>query len=222
MHALALDGVEVAFGTRAVLRGLGLRISPGEVVAISGANGAGKSTLLRVAAALVVPQTGRVRVLGIDAVRAVRAGYVAWCGGGDSAWTRRLTLRASLAFHGRLRGRSGREIHASIEEWAARLGFADHLDERAERCSSGIRQRAALARALLGRPRLLLLDEPLRGVDAASALQLATAVRARLGDAAALWVSHDAAELRAVGDRRLVLEQGRLAAPAPPRLACVA
>jgi ABC-type multidrug transport system ATPase subunit len=209
MHALAYDGVTVAFGSRVVLHGIDLRVAPGEVVAIAGANGAGKSTLLRLAASILAPSAGRVCVCDGDPLRAVRRGDVGWCSG-DPGWTRRLTLRAALRFHAGLRGGAQACAESSIEGWAERLGFRDHLDLRAELCSSGIRQRAALARALWGRPRLLLLDEPLRGIDASSALPLAAALRDARAGAAVLWVSHDADERALVADREVRLDAGRV------------
>lgn len=219
MPGLLLQGVAFAFGPRRVLEGVDLRVGRGEVVAVAGANGAGKSTLLRIAAGLLVPADGRAEVDGRDAVRAARAGWVSWCGAGEAAWTRRLSLGQGLAFHARVLGLSARETRERIAALAPVLGIAGHLGTRADQCSSGLRQRATLARALLGRPRVVLLDEPLRGVDAGSVLPLAAAVRASLADAAVLWVSHDADELALVATRSLRLRGGLIASE---RLASVA
>lgn len=219
MSGLVLEQVGFSFGPRRVLGGVELRAEPGEVIAIAGPNGAGKSTLLRVAAGLLRPASGRSTVDGADSLKASRAGAVSWCGGGEAAFTRRLTLRAALVFHARILGLDAAETRDRIDGLATTFGIAEHLDARADQCSSGLRQRGAVVRALLGRPRVVLMDEPLRGVDAGSVLPLAAAMRTQLAGAAVLWVSHDADELALVATRTLHLRDGRLAAE---RLASVA
>jgi ABC-type multidrug transport system ATPase subunit len=177
---------------------------------ISGPNGAGKTTLLRVIAGLLLPTAGVVRVLGQPADRARRAGCIGWCGNGDGSWIRRLDLRAGLSFHGRAGGLGRASAAARIDELAERLGFRGHLDIPADQCSTGIRQRAALARALLLRPQVLLFDEPLRGIDAPSQTEILGTLRPELAGRTVIWVSHSQEELRAIGERRAVLRGGAL------------
>jgi ABC-type multidrug transport system ATPase subunit len=204
---LAIRNLEVCFGTRQVLRGASLQVEAGEVVGLTGANGTGKSTLLRVAA-------GLLRRIG-------------WSTSGEASFTRRLSLGSNLETIARLAGLDSRTARGRIESLAERLGFREHLRAPADQCSSGIRQRAALGRALLHTPRLLLLDEPLRGVDAASAPGLAQSLRAGWQREAVVWVSHSREEPAAVANRTLVLEAGVLHshtlaagfAIAPPSLA---
>lgn len=189
------------------------------LIMLKGENGSGKSTLLRILAGLLEPGRGRVRVAGLSPAGARAAARVGWCGGGDGGFSRRLPLRADLELHGRLLGLSGRGLGRRIEELAERLGFASHLGLAAERCSTGLRQRAALARALLHDPPVLLLDEPLRGVDPASALGLADELRRARSPASAVWVSHSPAEFARVADRVLELRSGRLAGATRARAA---
>lgn len=207
---MEIEDVQLDFGERPVLRGATLRVAPGEVVGLTGANGVGKSTLLRVACGLLRPRRGRAAVDGIEAPRARRRGWIGWSPPGEASFTRRLTLRANLAAAARLSGLRGAAADARVEDLAEAFGFALHLDVAAERCSSGTRQRAALARALLHRPRLIALDEPLRAVDARSAPLLAKALREAGADRAMLWVTHSVRELDGIADRVLVLEDGRL------------
>jgi heme ABC exporter ATP-binding subunit CcmA len=168
---LEARGLRRSFGGLRVLRGVDLTVRPGEAVVVAGPNGAGKTTLLRVLAGLMRPEAGEVRVLG----RPVR---------GDGAAGRRalglvshqsllyddLTLAQNLTFAARLY-RLPRPADTAREALAA-AGLAARADESPRRLSRGMTQRAAIARALLHRPRVLLLDEPFTALDAAAAERL--------------------------------------------------
>jgi ABC-2 type transport system ATP-binding protein len=210
MGAIRLDRLAQHLGHREVLRAITFQMSPGEVLGISGPNGAGKTTLLRVIAGLLLPTAGTVRVLGQAPDHARRSGSIGWCGSGDGSWVRRLDLRGGLSFHARAGGLGRPAAAARIDELADRLGFRSHLDVPAERCSTGIRQRAALARALLLRPPILLFDEPLRGIDGPSQTEILSVLRSELAERTVIWVSHSREELAAVGHRSAVLTSGSL------------
>jgi len=171
-------GVRRSFGRVRVLHDIDLSLSAGEVLAVAGPNGAGKSTLLRVLAGLMRPSAGEVRVLG---------GILA----ADAAESRRqigllshqtllyddLTLLENLTFAARLYGMSRPKEAAREALDAAELG--PRADDLPRRLSRGLLQRAAIARALLHRPRVLLLDEPFTALDAASANRLRATLGAR-------------------------------------------
>ncbi|HYB13213.1 MAG TPA: ATP-binding cassette domain-containing protein [Myxococcota bacterium] len=210
MGAIRLERLAQHLGEREVLRAITLHVRPGEVLGMSGPNGAGKTTLLRVIAGLLLPTSGVVRVLGQTPDHARRSGCIGWCGSGDGSWSRRLSLRAGLAFHARAGGLGGRASATRIHGLAERLGFSSHLDVPADRCSAGIRQRATLGRALLLRPLVLLLDEPLRGIDTASQAEILGRLRPELEGRTVIWVSHSLEELRAVSDRQVELRGGCL------------
>ena len=210
MPVLQVDDLAMRFGERPVLENLALRVERGELVALRGANAAGKSTLLRLCAGLLLPRVGRVRVAGRSPDAARRRSWIGWSDGGERSFIRRLSLCSNLLLCTRLAGYGDRVGRARIAEQAELLEFESHLEVSAERCSTGLRQRAALARALITGSKLLLLDEPLRGVDAESSLRLALRVRQWARDRAVLWVSHRPDEVAAVGDRSLRLECGRL------------
>jgi ABC-type multidrug transport system ATPase subunit len=210
MGAIRLDRLAQRLGHREVLRAVTLQLVRGEVLGLRGPNGAGKTTLLRVIAGLLLPTAGVVRVLDQPADRARRAGCIGWCGSGDGSWIRRLDLRGGLSFHARAGGLGRAAAAIRIDELAERLGFRSHLDTPADRCSSGIRQRAALARALLLRPPVLLFDEPLRGIDAPSQAEILSTLRTELAGRSVIWVSHSQEELSAISDRSAVLTGGRL------------
>lgn len=210
MNALDAVGVAKDYGPVRALDGIDLSLAPGEIALLRGPNGAGKSTLLRVLGALTRPTHGSVRVLGRDpfssrdaAVRA-RLGFL----GQDAALYGELTVAENLRFAARLRGVEEREL----ERIAELVDLGPVLDRRARTLSSGFRRRVGLARALLGEPAVILLDEPWNGLDAASAerlTRLLESLRSRGG--AALVASHATAGALPKFDRELVLARGRLA-----------
>lgn len=209
---LALERVTRAFGPLVALDEVDLEVPAGSWVALMGANGAGKTTLLRLLAGLTIPTEGRVRIAGIDR-RAAGAGIRALLGyvGHQSLLYAELTVRENLAFHADLHGLD-RQV---VEDVAARLDVTHALDRRARELSRGTTQRAALARALLHDPAVLLLDEPFTGLDLDSADRLA-AILADLharGRTLVLTV-HDPVHA-ALAERLVVLHEGRVIADEP-------
>ena len=158
LSAVETEGLEKRFGRVRALRGLDFALEPGSLVRVAGPNGAGKSTLLRILAGLTRPTRGSLRVDGTDpfgahAVRArAQTGYL----GQSAGLYAELTVGENLGFNAELRGLPADSIEQAIES----LGLESVRDLRVQTLSQGFRRRAGLARALLGRPALLLLDEP--------------------------------------------------------------
>lgn len=199
---LAFREVSRRFGPLRALDAVTFRLAPGTLTALVGANGSGKSTLLRIAATLDEPTAGQVVVEGAED-GAARRRQVGWLGQEPGLYED-LTVRENLAFLAAFHGRAG-----EVEAAAARFGIAHRLDQRVRRLSRGERQRAALARATLCGP-LLLLDEPTTALDPEAA-EAAVRALADLRDGRTLLVAtHDAALIRAA-DRVLRLAGGRLA-----------
>ncbi|MEM7411655.1 MAG: ATP-binding cassette domain-containing protein [Myxococcota bacterium] len=204
----------MGFGPQAdLLRELAFQVGAGETVGIQGANGVGKSTLLRLAAGLLRPRRGQIRVLDAEAPVARRRGWIGWCHP-DTGFLRRVSLRTNLATLTRFDRSPSASLADRLETLAEGLGLTPYLEVPCERCSSGTLQRARLVQVLLRSPRVALLDEPLRGIDAASRPGVARFVRRQLGAAACLWVSHSQDELDGVADKALTLHDGRLHAGA--------
>jgi sulfonate transport system ATP-binding protein len=201
--ALHLSGVGKSYGARAVLRGVDLQVAPGEFVAIVGRSGCGKSTLLRLLAGLEAPDAGTVTVGGPghnDARDAVRvmfqdARLLPW---------KRVLDNVALGLP-----RDGAEQAATV---LAQVGLADRAGEWPAKLSGGQRQRVSLARALVHRPRLLLLDEPLGALDALTRIEMQALISAlwQAFGFTALLVTHDVSEAIALADRVVLIEDGRI------------
>jgi heme exporter protein A len=209
--AVQLTELAQRLGHRWALRGVTLRVEPGEVVAIVGPNGSGKTTLLRVVGAVLHPTRGSGQVFGRDLVGEADAiREVAGMLGHATGLYDDLTAAENLGFALRMYGESPSEV--SIDRALEAVGMRQHASERVRGLSSGMRRRVALARLLLRRPRLLLLDEPYNSFDAAGVVVVDTLIRdtARAGGAA-LLVTHDLDRTGGAGyDRVLRLDAGRV------------
>jgi ABC-type multidrug transport system ATPase subunit len=164
-HVLTVESLCRRFGTHEVVRSLDLTVETGQRIALCGPNGSGKTTVLRCIAGTVTPTAGRISVGGhpagtIEARRLV---------GGSFSQERSFYLRLSghdnLLFFARLRTDGKRAAVRRVEALEAELQLEEIAQERVDRCSTGMIQQLALARALLGEPGLLLLDEPTRSLD---------------------------------------------------------
>jgi ABC-type multidrug transport system ATPase subunit len=199
------------------LAGMSFEVRPGEALALLGANGAGKSTLLRILATLLLPTQGRAQIAGHDAVldpRAVRhqLGYHA---GSDLGFDSRLTGRENLRFFGRLNHLSNTHAAQRIALLAEQFRLEEALDRQVRTLSSGTVQRLSLARALLHQPRVLLLDEPTRSLDAIAASEFRRFLKSevlRASDTSLLFASHTLPEVELLADRIAVIDAGRLLA----------
>jgi ABC-2 type transport system ATP-binding protein len=196
--ALRIERVSKRFGTITALDGVSLEIAPGEVRGLIGPNGAGKTTLLRVVLGLVEPDAGSVTV---DAQP--MAGFVE-----EPRFYPYLSGRVNLELLAELDRGAGRE---RVGEVLAQVGLADRASERVAGYSSGMRQRLGIASALLGAPRLLVLDEPTSAVDPGGVEDVLSIIR-RLAatGVAALVSSHQLDALDTLCDSYTVLDQGSI------------
>jgi heme ABC exporter ATP-binding subunit CcmA len=207
--AVEVRGLEKRYGGLRALAGLSFELARGTFTLASGPNGAGKSTLLRVLAALTRPTRGEVRVLGIDpfgrggAQLRARIGYL----GAEPALYGDLSVEENLEFAARLRGLP----QDSVDPLLAELELRGVARRRVRALSLGYRKRAGLARALLGAPALLLLDEPWSGLDAASARRLTAFLSRRLAAGTTLLVAaHGVRDQLDLFGAVLSLDAGRL------------
>lgn len=203
---LVATGLQHRYAGRAVLAGIDLAVEAGTFGIIAGANGAGKTTLLRVLAGLVRPSRGEVRLEGSSlrgnpGLRS-RLGMV----GHQSQLYGQLTVRENLQLAAALFALPGRVVDESV----SRLGLERVERTEARRLSRGTAQRVAIARALQHQPALLLLDEPMTGLDveAADRVRALLSERRRAGTTI-LVVTHHLAEVWPLATRALVLQGGR-------------
>jgi len=211
----ALDSRElVKRFDRPAVDGLDLTVCRGEFYALLGPNGAGKTTTLRMVAGLLRPDAGTIRIWGIDALADPVAAkrIVAWVPDEPMIYDK-LTPLEYLEFVSGLWSVDAANAERQAGELIARLGLAPYAHERCEGFSRGTRQKVALAGALLHDPRLIILDEPLTGLDAASARQVKQILRERVeaGDTV-LMTTHILEVAERMADRIGVIAHGRLIA----------
>ena len=187
---LVVEGLRRSFGTHEVVHSLDLTLAPGDRVALRGPNGSGKTTVLRCIAGTVTPNGGRISIGGhpvgtIEARRLVGASLSQ-----ERSFYLRLTGHDNLVFFARLRYPSTREALRHVEALEEELKLAEIARERVDHCSTGMTQQLAFARALLGEPRMLLLDEPTRSLDHSAIQRLWRALDRRRERLALLVATH--------------------------------
>jgi ABC-2 type transport system ATP-binding protein len=212
--ALAIQGVSHAFGRLKALDDVSLSVPAGGFVALLGVNGAGKTTLFSLATRLYDNVSGRIEVFGHDLRRdpgpaLAELGVVFQSRALDAD----LTVAQNLAYHAALHGMARREALARAAEAVGLVGLGDRLRARVATLSGGQQRRAEIARALMHRPRVLLLDEPTVGLDVKARGEVVRLVRALAADAGVgvLWATHLFDEIEA-DDEVVVLHLGRVLA----------
>lgn len=203
------------------LSDISFTVQRGEVVAVVGGNGAGKSTLLRVLATLFSPTMGTARVAGLDVVEqgpAVRR-RVALGTADERAFSLRLTGRENLEFFAALHGVDRGDVAGRLSEVLAFVDLEVAGNDAYSTYSSGMRQRLSLARALLSRAEVLLLDEPFRALDAASAARLRDLLTTLAHDHGVTVVAatHHLDEMEGAWTKVLALDAGRLVYDGDPQ-----
>jgi ABC-2 type transport system ATP-binding protein len=212
--AIAVQGLGFNYGARTALAGLSFELEPGSFNALLGPNGAGKSTLFGLLTRLLALQQGDIQLFGLPLRQHAgavmrRLGVVFQQGSLDLD----LSVAQNLAYHGALQGLGKREVRRRMGEELERLGLGERLHDRVRNLNGGHRRRVEIARALLHRPSVLLLDEATVGLDTQTRTALNHYVR-RLcieDGLTVLWATHLIEEIDAK-DRVLLLHQGRLQA----------
>jgi ABC-2 type transport system ATP-binding protein len=217
-QALTVTDLTHRYGERVALDHVSLEVAPGAFVALLGPNGGGKSTLFRICATLLRPTSGTAAVFGADVMREAGAarrklGVVFQ----SPALDVRLTVRENLLHHGRLYGLGGPALRAGIDDALGRVGLTDRASDYVLSLSGGLRRRAEIAKVLLTRPALLLLDEPTTGLDPGARRDLwrdLSAIRANSG--ATIVLTTHLLDEAAASDRVVILDRGRIVVDGAP------
>jgi len=217
-YGILAQGLGKQFDDFWAVRDVHLQVPYGEVLALLGPNGAGKTTTLRMLTAVLTPSRGRAWVAG-HSVRhqpqQVRAAVGVLTE--QHGLYKRMTAEEYLYFFGRLYGLDEPVLSQRVEKWLRFFDLWPHRQRRVGGYSKGMRQKLALARALMHEPRVLLLDEPTSAMDPASAYRVRAAIRElRSSERAIVVCTHNLTEAEQIADRIAILHQGRIAAVGSP------
>ncbi|MDQ6698305.1 MAG: ABC transporter ATP-binding protein [Actinomycetota bacterium] len=211
---LTVDSLCKSYGDRVALSDVSFRAAGGEILAVLGRNGAGKTTLVSIVAGLRRADSGQVRIAGVDpAEDPHRARGMLGLAPQETGVYPTITCRQNLRFFARLAGCTRRETEAVIDETAAALDLIGLLDRRAQELSGGERRRLHTALALVGRPSLVLLDEPTVGADVQTRMLLLDFVKSlAAAGTTVVYSTHYLAEIEELDASIVVLAAGRVVA----------
>jgi ABC-2 type transport system ATP-binding protein len=215
---LSAEGLCKSYRNVRAVDGVSFQVAPGEIVGLLGPNGAGKTTIINMVLGVLEPTAGRVVIDGLD-LKTARSRALG-CTNFAAVYAPlpgNLTVEQNLRVFGLIYGVKG--LSARIEELLAEYDLVRFRKVKAGVLSSGEQTRVALAKAMLNRPKLLLLDEPTASIDPSSArdIRARIAAFAAAGQGGVLWTSHNMYEVEAVCDRVLFLSRGRIVMAGDPK-----
>jgi ABC-2 type transport system ATP-binding protein len=201
------------YGDRKAVGPLSFSIAKGEIVGLLGLNGAGKTTTLRILACDLLPSSGNVRVDGLDVVDnpddvRARVGYLP----DHPPLYDEMTVAEYLSFAAKIRGLTGAEARKRVDEVTAATALRSVRDDVIGTLSHGFRQRVGIAQAIVHKPQLLVLDEPISGLDPVQIVEMRELVRSLRQEHTTLISSHFLSEISETCDRLLVLRDGEIVA----------
>jgi ABC-2 type transport system ATP-binding protein len=216
--AIRIEGLHKRFGEVQALAGLGLAVEPGAVFGFLGPNGAGKTTTIRILAGLARADAGQAWIDGLEVAAdrrrvASRIGYLPQ----DPAFYPWMTAREFIDHVGRVFGLPAQERLARTDELLHLVGLAEVADRRVGGFSGGMGQRLGIAQALVNRPPVLLLDEPVSGLDPVGRRELLQLIERLRGQCTVFMSTHILADVERVCDTVAIIDQGRLLAEAPQK-----
>lgn len=211
VYMLDVRNISFQWGRRPLLDDVSFSVAPGELVVLAGPNGAGKTTLLSILAGLILPSKGTVTADGIDTfVHPLRfrrvMGYLPETAPVDPS----LTVKEYLTYRALLKGERSRKVRHRVQEAVSLCGLQPYARHRTGALSQGLRKRTALAEALLLRPRFLILDDLLAGLDPATRAAMGRILATVATFAAVVVSGHELEELGARATRFLVLREAKL------------
>ncbi|WP_460626535.1 ABC transporter ATP-binding protein [Intrasporangium mesophilum] len=213
--AISIRGLKVVRGKRSVIPGLDLDIPSGQVVGLLGPSGSGKSTLMRCIVGVQIIASGTVTVLGQEAGSPVLRDQVGYLTQSPSVYPD-LTIRENVAYFGRMVGLTGTALKAAVDRTIGEVDLGSHADVLVRDLSGGQESRVSLAAALVGRPSLLVLDEPTVGLDPVLRRDLWQFFRELAGQGHSLIVSSHVMDEASRCDRLVLLRDGEVLADVTP------
>jgi ABC-2 type transport system ATP-binding protein len=210
---IQVSGLTRYYGDFAALEGVSFDVAEGEIVGLLGLNGAGKSTTLRILAGLTPPSAGTVRIDGVDTVADpgamhARIGFLPE----TPPLYDDMTVADFVTYIGRLKGMSAAAAAQRLPEVLATAQLTDRAEQVIRTLSHGYRKRVGIAQAIVHNPRLVILDEPISGLDPVQIVEMRKVIRGLASGRAVLVSSHILSEIEATCDRILVLRGGKLVA----------
>ena len=215
---IRVENLTHKYGGRTALNGVSFEVRPGEIFGLLGPNGGGKSTLFRILSTMMTPTGGRASVAGYDVVREAAAvrrhvGVVFQ----SQSLDRALTVEENLRAQGHLHGLAGAELRARMERACERLGLTDRRKDLVDTLSGGLRRRVEIAKALLHKPQVLLMDEASTGLDPAARRDLSRHVETlRETEGVTILLTTHILEEAGRCDRLVLLHEGNIVAQGTP------
>ena len=207
MSAISLDRVTKRFGTHVAVNDLSLEVPEGSIYGFIGPNGSGKTTTIRMIMHILLPDSGRIKVLGRDDTRAARddIGFLPE----ERGLYKKMQVRQLLRYYGGLKGRDRKTLDPVIDEWLTRLGLAAWADKKIDTLSKGMAQKVQFISAIVTRPRLVILDEPFSGLDPVNAQSLKDAVlELRRQGVTVVFSTHDMSTAERLCNRIFMIYRG--------------
>lgn len=207
-----------SFGDVHAVRGISFTINDGEITGLLGPNGAGKTTTLRMLYSLLPPDSGSIRIDGLDPTEdAIAIKRTLGVVPDSRGLYKRLTARENIAYYGELHGLDRSEIRSRTDALARTLNMEDFLERRTDGFSQGQRVKVAIARAMIHQPQTVLLDEPSNGLDVMTTRALRAYIRSlKAAGQSVVLSTHIMQEVAALCDRIIIIANGTIAADGTP------
>jgi ABC-2 type transport system ATP-binding protein len=220
--SIAVEATSVVkmFGNIRALDDFSFKLKTAEIYGLIGPNGAGKTTTLRIVSTLILPTSGEVKVFGLDVVKnATEVRKIITYLPEEAGAYRNLSGWEYLEFMAKFMGKNKNATHETVEEAAKICGLGDRLKDKAKTYSKGMKRRLLVARALMTRPKLAVLDEPASGLDVLHAYHVREIIKTYVKehDVTVLLSSHNMLEVEYLCDRVALLNKGKIVAEGKPQ-----
>jgi ABC-2 type transport system ATP-binding protein len=210
-HAVVVENVHKRFRQVHALQGVDLQIPSGATFGLVGPNGAGKTTLFSIIAGFLRPSSGQVKVLGGSGSGEELRGALSVLPQ-DATWRKGTAIHHQMALCARLQGMSPKDADLEVRRVLEQTGMLEHYNRSPETLSHGMAKRVAISQALIGDPQVVMLDEPLAGLDPVQARQVRLLVQQQSGDRTFVISSHNMSDIEALCSHVAIIKQGRIVA----------